>query len=155
MALTIRPATPADIPQLIPLFAEHADFEAASFVVDGEFAGRLVAAASGAQPRVQLWLAVEAENVLGYAAASCEFCTWSATEYLHLDCLYVREARRGAGTGARLVSAVVERAQQMGLTEIQWQTPAWNSRAIAFYRRLGAKALEKQRFYLDIISSDG
>lgn len=49
-----------------------------------------------------------------------------------------------------MISAVIERARQMGLAEMQWQTPAWNSRAIEFYRRLGAKALEKQRFYLPV-----
>ncbi|MCW8125842.1 GNAT family N-acetyltransferase [Microbulbifer halophilus] len=150
MDLTIRPATPADIPPLIPLFAEHAAFEAASFCADAQFQERLAAAAFGAQPRLLLWLAVTSEDLFGYAAAYREFSTWSASEYLHLDCLYVREARRGGGVGGQLISAVIERVRQMGLAEMQWQTPAWNSRAIEFYRRLGAKALEKQRFYLPV-----
>lgn len=74
----------------------------------------------------------------------------SVSECLHLACLYVREARRGGGVGGQLINAVRECVRQMGLTEMQWQTPAWNGRAIDFYLRLGAKALQKQRFYLEI-----
>lgn len=43
---------PADIPQLLPLIAEHAAFEAASFTADAKFTERLAAAAFGAEPRV-------------------------------------------------------------------------------------------------------
>lgn len=150
MEIAIRPALPADIPQLISLFAEHAAFEAAPFRADAQFPDRLAATAFGAQPRLLLWLATGAENSIGYAAASREFSTWTASEYLHLDCLYVREARRGGGVGGQLIDAVSERARQMGLAEMQWQTPAWNGRAIDFYLRFGAKALQKQRFYLEV-----
>jgi len=155
METEIRPATPADIPQLLPLLAEHAAFEAVPFTADAQFPERLAAAAFGTQPRLLLWLAAEEGNVRGYAAASREFSTWNAAEYLHLDCLYVHETWRGGGVGRRLIEAIIERARQMGLAEIQWQTPTWNRRAITFYRRLGAEALEKQRFYLEVSPRGG
>ncbi|MBB5211969.1 GNAT family N-acetyltransferase [Microbulbifer hydrolyticus] len=150
MAIVIRPATPADIQVLIPLIAEHAAYEADHFSQNTEFAERLEEAAFGAQPRVQLWLALDAEYLLGYAATTREFSTWSAAEYLHLDCLYLRETRRGEGIGRQLINATVDYARQRGLKEMQWQTPEWNHRAIEFYRSLGAQALEKQRFYLEV-----
>ncbi|MFC6633176.1 GNAT family N-acetyltransferase [Microbulbifer taiwanensis] len=151
METAIRPATPADIPQLIPLIVEHAVFEAAPFFADVQFARRLAAAAFGTRPRLHLWLAAEAEKCIGYAAASREFSTWSASEYLHLDCLFVRAASRSGGIGRQLVAAVEAHARQMKLAQMQWQTPEWNRRAIEFYRRLGAAELAKRRFYLDIL----
>lgn len=99
-------------------------------------------------PRLHGWFARADGQVLGYATASCEFSTWAARDYLHMDCLYVRESARNRGVGADLLQAVVDRARRLGLAELQWQTPDWNVDAIRFYRRHGAVAKGKQRFVL-------
>ena len=67
------------------------------------------------------------DKLLGFATSRPEFSTWDAAYYLHLDCLYLR---RGRG-------------------RIQWQTPIFNTNAIALYRRLGATEKNKALFYLD------
>ncbi|MGP3950192.1 hypothetical protein [Streptomyces sp. 7N604] len=43
-------------------------------------------------------------------------------------------------------------ARGLGLTEVQWQTPAWNEGAARFYERLGARAKEKLRYSLPVQS---
>ena len=79
----------------------------------------------------------------GYATWSREFSTWAGAEYVHLDCLYVDEAHRSGGHGRRLIEAVIAEADGVPL---QWQTPAWNTRAQRFYDRLGAHGTDKIRY---------
>jgi GNAT superfamily N-acetyltransferase len=77
---------------------------------------------------------------VGYATASREYSTWSACEYLHMDCLFVRSNARGAGLGAALLKTVVAVARDLGVPEVQWQTPDWNVDASQFYQRHGGIA---------------
>ncbi|WP_017600570.1 GNAT family N-acetyltransferase, partial [Nocardiopsis lucentensis] len=93
-------------------------------------------------------------EVVGYATCSPEVSTWDGCEYLHMDCLFLRDGTRGAGLGARIMDAVADTARGLGLTEVQWQTPVWNEDAIRFYDRLGARAKEKLRYTLPV-AADG
>ena len=58
------------------------------------------------------------------------------------------EGHRDGGVGKLLAHAVIELARERGSGELQWQTPAWNSGAIRFYSRLGARQQSKERFTL-------
>ncbi|MGH8079654.1 MAG: GNAT family N-acetyltransferase, partial [Lysobacter sp.] len=135
-------------PVLIELCREHAVFERARIGPGDEPARtqRLRDALSGPSPRLQAWLALESGAVLGYAAASLEFSTWAAREFVHLDCLYLREAARNRGLGRRLLAQVLAFARRRGCAQVQWQTPRWNRGAIGFYRREGAVLRNKARF---------
>jgi GNAT superfamily N-acetyltransferase len=89
-------------------------------------------------------------ELLGYAAYSLEFATWTGREYVHLDCLFVRDTNRGNGIGQALLARVTQAATELGAREIQWQTPDWNAEAIRFYQRAGATGRHKVRFTLQL-----
>ena len=147
----VRRAVRADLVHVAELAAEHALYEKAAPPAPG-LAGRLETALFGAgSPRLLCLVAEAADGSLaGYASCTVEFATWQGRDYLHMDCLYLREAQRGQGWGARLVEAVVAEAVALGLGEVQWNTPAWNEGAIRFYDRLGAVGKEKVRYTLDV-----
>ncbi|WP_324290804.1 GNAT family N-acetyltransferase [Streptomyces sp. H27-S2] len=63
-----------------------------------------------------------------------------------MDCLYLAEGARGHGLGAALMDGVAGLAQELGLDEVQWQTPEWNEGAIRFYDSLGATGAPKRRY---------
>lgn len=149
----IRPADIDDLDAVLRLCAEHARHEGCEYSADGKHAG-LLRALSMSPPRLWLWVAQAADELVGYAAASREFSTWQAGDFLHVDCLYVVAAQRGAGIGAALLQTVARHAEQCGLQEIQWQTPAWNQDAARFYRRAGATDQPKLRFTWRPGSSD-
>lgn len=67
-----------------------------------------------------------------------------------MDCLFVRDTHRGGGVGRILMKAALEHTRLHGTTELQWQTPTWNSGAIRFYDRLGAAQQTKRRFTLTV-----
>jgi GNAT superfamily N-acetyltransferase len=144
----IRRAGPAEASLITPLCAEHAGYERANLDVNGH-PSRLAEMMSGPVPRVLILVAeITGLGLIGYAAVTREASTWRAIEYLHMDCLFVREPHRGKAIGRQLFDAVVALARTEGLNEIQWQTPTWNSGAIRFYRAIGAGATEKVRFSL-------
>lgn len=144
MAAEIRTAEVADAALLAPLCAEHAAFEEVPCVEDAAFVDRLAAAL--ATQRIHAWIACADGAPVGYASATVDFATLTARPFVHLDCLYLREAARNRGVGAALLAAVRRFAAARSIDEMQWQTPAWNVGAVRFYSREGAAALDKKRF---------
>lgn len=146
--LTLRPVELADLPQLVTLCAEHAAFEQATFVENGQ-AARLAGYLFGPQPAAYCLVVARVAQVLGFATYIPEFSTWDAAYYLHLDCLFLRPELRGQGVGRQLLRAVMGEAKRLGCFQVQWQTPDFNASAIAFYQRQGAQRKNKVRFYVD------
>lgn len=143
----VHPARPCDIASLVALCADHAHYEKAAYdSVDK--ARSLQEAIFASPPRLYAWLAWQDGVPIGYATASVEFSTFTACEYVHMDCLFVDAKARGHGTGEALLDTVIAKARSLGLHEVQWQTPEWNVGAIRFYVRHGAHAKAKQRFVL-------
>ncbi|MGW0608603.1 N-acetyltransferase family protein [Streptomyces sp. NPDC002640] len=151
VTVRVRQACPEDLPQVVGLVIEHAAYERAA-PPPADLAGRLETLLFGtAGPRLRCFVAVlPGEEIVGYASCAPEVSTWDGEEYLHLDCLFLRDGHRGRGAGQSLMDAVVAHARELGLRQVQWQTPAWNARAIRFYARVGASAQEKQRFTLTL-----
>jgi GNAT superfamily N-acetyltransferase len=146
MNYQIRAAVPADVPELLQLFREHAAYEQAEYNDNGQ-KGRLYSALFGENPKLEC-LVVESEgHLLGYASFMMQFSTWDAADYLHLDCLFLREQARNLGIGQELMQHIRSVAISRNCSLIQWQTPDFNHDAIRFYKRLGAVAKAKQRFF--------
>lgn len=145
----LRPVQPNDLDALVILCAEHAAFERSEFVLDGQ-AERLHTALFNPPPRLWVWVVEVDQRLDGFAAVSLEYSTWRARNYLHLDCIYLRDGLRGQGWGSKLFETVVEQAKSLGCDEMQWQTPPWNEKAIAFYDAKGAVNQAKLRFSFDI-----
>jgi ribosomal protein S18 acetylase RimI-like enzyme len=62
---------------------------------------------------------------------------WKAADDCWLEDLFVREAARGAGLGATLVSLALERARERGCRRVELDTNESNDAALALYRRMG------------------
>ena len=148
-AVQVRPARPEDLQAVISLCAEHAAFERTSFSPEGK-TEMLSRALFHATPRARCLVAECRTEIVGYAVCTCEFSTWMACEYLHMDCLYLNANHRRAGLGSRIMAEVTRLACELGCKHIEWQTPAWNSDAARFYDRLGAISNPKLRYRLTL-----
>lgn len=138
----IRDAEPADVPAIVRLVYELAEYERA---VDecrltpvqlhaGLFgrdpvAGAHVAEAGGP----------DGGTVVGVALWFRTFSTWEGVPGIHLEDLFVRPAHRGAGIGAALLAALACRCREHGYARLEWNVLDWNAPAIGFYRALGAR----------------
>jgi ribosomal protein S18 acetylase RimI-like enzyme len=148
MGITIRPVAADDLPQLLALCRDHAAYERLNWRDEGQ-AAWLAQALFDTPPRLFAWVLADDTGTLhGYMSATLDFSTWQAAPFVYMDCLYLAEAQRGQGWGRRLMRQLQQFAHQQGCTQIQWQTPPDNQGGIAFYQRIGAQALPKQRYTL-------
>lgn len=142
----IRFATKADLASIVLLCAAHAAYEKADYAPEGKkeaLEKHLFCQA----PTLYCLVAELNGEVIGYATYLKQFETWGACFYLYMDCLYLSKSCRGLGIGRAIMQRIQAEAQQMGVQEIQWQTPEFNTGAIQFYHRLGAKSKAKERFF--------
>ncbi|MEW2416372.1 GNAT family N-acetyltransferase [Streptomyces sp. NPDC046866] len=146
----VRRARPEDLPRLVELIHEHVAYERAA-PRPADLGERLGPQLFAEGARLWVLLAEGPDGaVAGYAACSAEFAFWDARHYLHMDCLYLAEGARGHGLGAALMEGVAALARELGMEQVQWQTPDWNEGAIRFYDRIGAAGLPKRRYALAV-----
>jgi GNAT superfamily N-acetyltransferase len=139
-APAIRPATPADVPLLLELFAELAEYEKLSdqLVATEELLAR---ALFGERPAAEALIAERGGEVAGYALFYPTFSTFLAIQGIWLEDLFVRPAHRKAGVGRALLAAVAATLRARGGERLEWSALDWNELALGFYRGLGARAM--------------
>ncbi|MCO5946660.1 GNAT family N-acetyltransferase [Mucilaginibacter flavidus] len=145
MEYIIRPLMSADMPTLLVLMAEHAAYEKAIFHPDGK-AERLLKAIFETPVRLYCEVAERQGELIGFVSYTYDFSTWDAGEFMHMDCLFLREEARGRGLGRTILTKLQQIAREKGCINIQWQTPDFNEPAIRFYKKNGAGDLAKVRF---------
>jgi len=145
MSSRIRFAKLEDLPEIINLCAEHAEFEQTGKLE------KMRHALFSKDRQLKCLIATTDENdVIGYATFMPQFSTWDAVHYIYMDCLYIRPSYRSQGIGERLVQTIKANAATLDCAWIQWQTPKFNTRAIQFYERIGAVGKSKERFFLAV-----
>lgn len=139
-----------DLDQLIPLCALHSEYERVPFESKDkkEKLGHFL---FQEKPPLFCLVAMKKQKMIGYASYMIQFSTWDACPYIYMDCLYLLEHCRGFGIGQQLMERIAEEAQKLKITEIQWQTPTFNTRAIKFYDRTGGKSKSKKRYFLEVL----
>ncbi|RPI57519.1 MAG: GNAT family N-acetyltransferase [Acidobacteria bacterium] len=140
--ISVRPATPADVPLILTFIRELAAYEKlAHQVVAGE--EDFQTALFGERPTVEAVIAsVEGEPV-GYALFFPNFSTFLGKPGLYLEDLYVRPAARGLGVGRELLTHLARLAVERGWGRFEWAVLDWNEPSIAFYKRMGATAMDE------------
>jgi ribosomal protein S18 acetylase RimI-like enzyme len=141
--IRIRRAVVADVPVLLELMRRLAKFEH----YDAEFAVTTeTLLAQGFERDPPDFYALLAEDADGAGAPSGMLVyylisfTFRARPTLYIKELYVAESARGKGAGEALLRAAATDAVSLGCAAIKWQVAEWNTRARAFYERLGAAA---------------
>jgi GNAT superfamily N-acetyltransferase len=138
----IRLATADDVPIILSLVRELADYEHAAHEVVATEADLTAALFGTTQPdAVPVAACHVAEldgQVVGFALWFRNFSTWLGRPGIYLEDLYVRPQARGDGLGKALLLTLVELARERGYGRVEWSVLDWNEPAIGFYRALGA-----------------
>ena len=137
--MVIRKATEADIPQLLRLMRELAEFEkyADAFAVTEEVLREQGFRRS--PPDFHCVIAEEGGELAGFLVYYFVPFTYRAKPNVIVKELYVAGDHRGKGIGRLLMKAVAKEAEDAGCGMIKWYVAKWNQRGIEFYERLGAK----------------
>ena len=137
----IRPATPRDLPTILAMVHELAEYEREPEAVEATEAD-LRAMLFAPDPKVFCHVAEEDGEEVGHAVWYLSFSTWTGRYGIWLDDLYVRPAHRGTGLGVALVQALAAICVEHGYRRLEWWVLDWNEPAIRVYQGLGARSMD-------------
>jgi len=139
--VAIRPARSADRDLIFALIRELAEYEKLLDHVDAT-ASDIERALFGASPRVFCDIAEADGQAAGFALWFYNYSTFRGKHGIYLEDLFVRPAFRGRGLGKALLANLAKRAVAENCSRVEWSVLDWNEPSIAFYKSLGAKALD-------------
>jgi GNAT superfamily N-acetyltransferase len=144
MPCSLRSATAADVPLILELIRDLADYEKlAHEVVATEEALRRTL--FGPTPAAHVVIAEVDGQPAGFALYFFNYSTFLAKPGLYLEDLFVKPEYRGAGTGKALLLHLAKLANTRGCGRMEWSVLDWNHPAKGFYRKLGAAPLDDWR----------
>ena len=137
--MIIRKATKNDMPSVLELIQELATFEkepdAVVVTVDD-----LVRDGFSENPLFQCFVAEVDNEIIGMALYYYRYSTWKG-KTIHLEDLIVKENKRGTGAGFALYKEIIKQGKAENVRRIEWNVLDWNTPAIDFYEKSGAKVL--------------
>ena len=144
--LSISAASPADVPLILALIRDLADYERMSAQVVATEAD-IERALFGERPCAEAVIARVGDEAVGFALFFQSFSTFVGRPGLYLEDLYVRPPHRGHGIGRRLLAHLAHVAVERGCGRFEWSVLDWNELAIASYRRAGAVPMDEWTVY--------
>ena len=137
----IRRAREADVPVIVSLIQELADYEKALPGAVPVTETGLREALFGSTPAAEVLLVCMGAEVVGYAIFFHNFSSWRGRRGLYLEDLFVRPEWRRHGIGKAIMRELAKIALERGCVRMEWLVLDWNQPAIDFYCSLGAKPL--------------
>ncbi len=137
--LEIAPATPADIPLLLDLIRELAEYERLAPEAIST-AASLHGSLFGPERSAEAVVARVGSTPAGFALYFHNFSTFLGKRGLYLEDLFVRPEFRGRAIGKSLLIYLAKLAVARDCGRFEWAVLDWNRPARDFYERLGAKA---------------
>lgn len=134
MSYKVRVAKSEDMPVVLKLIKELADFEKEPNAVQVT----LTELIEDYNNKSFNCLVAEFKNtIVGIALYYNRYSTWKG-KTIHLEDLIVTKDHRGNGVGRILLNSVVEIAKIEKLRRVEWNVLDWNTPAIDFYKSVGA-----------------
>jgi len=144
MAVAIRAATEADVPQILEFIRALATYEREPGAVIATEDG-LLRDGFGPNPYFQCLMAELDGAPAAFALYFFNYSTWLGRPGIYLEDLFVLPEFRGLGIGKSLLQKVAAIAVEKGCLRLQWEVLDWNTPAIDFYRAMGAEFLDEWR----------
>lgn len=142
MTLTIRPASPADIPLIASLIRALAEYEKLAHEVrfDEAVLGQKL---FGPRPYAEVVIGEIDGAPQGFALFFHNFSTFEGKPGIYLEDLFVKPEARGSGLGKALLAHLAALAVERDCARLEWSVLDWNEPAIGFYKSLGAKFMDE------------
>ena len=141
--MIIRKGTKEDVSSILSLIKELAVFEKepdAVIITEAD----LLRDGFSENPLYYTFVAEENGIIIGMALYYYRYSTWKG-KTIHLEDLIVSENKRGTGAGFALYKQIIAQGKLDGVKRIEWNVLDWNTNAIQFYEKSGAKILDDWR----------
>ncbi len=133
----IRTAAPDDVPAILDLIRELAEYEKSGHEVRNSVE-QMLADGFGDKPIYGCFVAEVDRQIIGIAVYYFRYSTWKGKR-LWLEDIIVTRDHRGKGFGKKLFLRVLQYSLEQDCTGVMWQVLNWNEPSIAFYKHHGAR----------------
>lgn len=140
--LKIRVAEESDIPEILQMIKELAEYEKLLHKVKTT-EQHLKEVAFGANKFVEILIAEYENKICGQTIFFKNFSTFVGRPGYYIEDLYVKPEYRGKGIGKVLLDAVTKKAKENDFGRVEWVVLDWNVSAIEFYKNRGAFPLNE------------
>lgn len=141
--MNIRKGQKSDMSAVLALITELAIFEKEPDAVVVTVAD-LERDGFSDHPLFHTFVAEKENKIVGMALYYYRFSTWKG-KTIHLEDLIVTDEMRGSGLGFALYSEIIKQGKKDGVRRIEWNVLDWNTPAIDFYEKSGARLLADWR----------
>ena len=135
--MIIRKGVKKDIPQVLDLIKELAEFENAPDQVTNTIE-RLENDGFGNHPVYDLFVAESENKIIGMAITYFRYSTWKGKN-LYIEDLIINEKFRREGIGLKVFEELKKFAKNTSCVGISLQVLDWNKIGINFYKKLNMK----------------
>jgi GNAT superfamily N-acetyltransferase len=135
--VVIRPAGPADVPVILSLIRDLAEYERLSHEVEAT-EDVLRRNLFGERPYAEALVGELRGQPVAFAIYFHNFSTFLGKPGLYLEDLYVKPAARGLGIGRAILRRLARVAVERDCGRLEWSVLDWNEPALEFYKSLGA-----------------
>lgn len=137
--VAIRPVRPEDVPAVVAMVHDLAEYEKTpeQCRLTPEQLHRALFPESGAAALFGHVATVDGVTQ-GFSLWFLNYSTWEGTHGIYLEDLYVRPGARGCGAGRALLAALAEECMRKGYLRVDWSVLHWNP-ARDFYHAIGAE----------------
>ena len=142
---SIRFAAREDVPTILEFIRALADYEKMEDQVIAD--ETLLETWIFEKRKAEVLLAFEGDTPVGFALFFHNFSTWLGRAGIYLEDLFVLPEYRGRGYGKLLLKRLARIAVQRGCGRLEWACLDWNEPSIAFYKSVGATALDEWTTY--------
>jgi GNAT superfamily N-acetyltransferase len=153
----VRPAVPGDVPEILAMIRELADYERSLHEVEtteeqltvllfGGVVDGVDATTPSGRPAAYAHVVEhpgDGHALGGFALWFLNTSTWTGTHGVYLEDLYVRPHLRGSGYGRLLLQTLAGVCLERGYRRLEWWVLDWNEPAIGFYRSIGALPMDE------------
>lgn len=146
MSLRIRAATAGDEALVLDFIRALADYEKLLHEVRAT-PKEVQRAFFGPNPRAFCDIAEWNGTPAGFAVWFFNYSTFLGQHGIYLEDLFVKPEMRGHGIGKHLLAHLARRAVEENCGRLDWAVLDWNAPSIAFYKSLGAVAMDEWTGY--------
>jgi GNAT superfamily N-acetyltransferase len=144
--LTIRTATPDDLPTIRRMIFGLAEYE--RLLHECEATEEKLRKSLFGEPRyAECVIARFGDEAVGFALFFHNFSTFEARPGLYLEDLFVLPEHRSHGVGRELLRHLARLAITRDCARFEWAVLDWNEPAIGFYKSLGAQPMSDWTVY--------
>jgi ribosomal protein S18 acetylase RimI-like enzyme len=152
MDIQIRKSTPDEVPAIVRLMRDFAEFEnLAEYCEISE--ERLYEVMFGVEAFVEGLVAFHGQQPIAYAMFYPYFASFRGQCGYYLEDIFIAEEFRRNGLGEAMVRIIARLAKQRGFERIDFQVLEWNAPAVKFYEKLGAIRDDSERHFKFIDNS--